>query len=107
MSRSVRSRPIQPARKMRIFREGNPLFLHVSFNAHYPDADEPTSLGAKPKEKPTSTTATLQNQKKGVVVEIPVPPILPVSDYKHEVRSIFFVLLIIFFFFYKSQILLH
>jgi len=78
---------------MKVYRQGDPLFLQLSFEEQPSlDDSEPTHTSLdhaaqKKKEKPASTTATLQNQKKGVTVEIPVPPIVPVADYKHEVRN--------------------
>ena len=89
MSRSFRQRPIQPNRKMKVYKNGHPLFIQLSFEEQ-PNLDDSevqnTSLEKlKKKKKNKNTTATLQHQKKGAVVEIPVPPIVPVADYKHEV----------------------
>jgi hypothetical protein len=88
MSRSFRQRPIQPNRPMQIYKNGHKLFIQLSFEEQ-PILDDSeahtTSLNKSNDKKSTSTTATLQHQKKGVVVEIPVPPIVPVADYKHEV----------------------
>jgi hypothetical protein len=73
---------------MKIYKNGHKLFLQLSFEPA-PILDDSEVKITVTKKSSTQGTATLQHQEKGAVVEIPVPPIVPVTDYKHEVPADF------------------
>lgn len=103
-SRSFRKRPITFQKKMKIFRNGSNEKFTIFDALENDNASQASELrdrkaqGASKKEVSSESTSnsreiaveengtgTLQNQRRGVVVNIPVPPIQPVRDYRHEV----------------------